>query len=386
MRSRSAAFLMTATRVFGRGARGRPSGGGGPLSSCLQLRIPPAFVNLELMRPGSEAEHSSAKAALVVERLSKGTSTRRRRLRRSCRTRALPGPEAQSLPPLQFFARKAHGDFDFVADNVARRRAFSPAARTAEHQTRDGQFPASRSSDDVRPGGWRSAYGIFMEIRQKITFSHLEKAACFSCISLYIYYSPRFGSGKRMNAEREAPDMKKPTVIKRRLSFASPGSSLRFSSSAWTGTSPWRISGDRGAVRRLLRGTSRAHCRRLHAGIRRVTALSLPGAALMTLAGGALFGFAVGLVAVSFASTVGASCLPGVALHFTGLGREEDGGQAPIVRDGFRSRRSGVPLHAPAYSRDPLLGHKLLMGLTRMSSSRFIGSPRSGCSRAPRST
>jgi len=38
-----------------------------------------------------------------------------------------------------------------------------------------------------------------------------------------------------------------------------------------------------------------------------VTALSLPGAALMTLAGGAVFGLAVGTVLVSFASSVGAT-------------------------------------------------------------------------------
>ncbi len=38
-----------------------------------------------------------------------------------------------------------------------------------------------------------------------------------------------------------------------------------------------------------------------------VTALSLPGAAVMTLAGGALFGLWVALVAVSFASTIGAT-------------------------------------------------------------------------------
>lgn len=38
-----------------------------------------------------------------------------------------------------------------------------------------------------------------------------------------------------------------------------------------------------------------------------VTALSLPGAAVMTLAGGALFGLWVGLVLVSFASTIGAT-------------------------------------------------------------------------------
>jgi len=38
-----------------------------------------------------------------------------------------------------------------------------------------------------------------------------------------------------------------------------------------------------------------------------VTALSLPGAAVMTLAGGALFGFWAGLVLISFASTIGAT-------------------------------------------------------------------------------
>ena len=38
-----------------------------------------------------------------------------------------------------------------------------------------------------------------------------------------------------------------------------------------------------------------------------VTALSLPGAAVMTLAGGAMFGFWVGVLVVSFASTIGAT-------------------------------------------------------------------------------
>jgi len=38
-----------------------------------------------------------------------------------------------------------------------------------------------------------------------------------------------------------------------------------------------------------------------------VTALSLPGAVILTLAGGALFGLAAGTLIVSFASTAGAS-------------------------------------------------------------------------------
>jgi len=44
-----------------------------------------------------------------------------------------------------------------------------------------------------------------------------------------------------------------------------------------------------------------------------VTALSLPGAAIMTLAGGALFGFWTGTIAVSFASTIGATLACAVA-------------------------------------------------------------------------
>jgi len=39
-----------------------------------------------------------------------------------------------------------------------------------------------------------------------------------------------------------------------------------------------------------------------------VTALSLPGAAVMTLAAGAIFGLLSGVIMVSFASTIGATC------------------------------------------------------------------------------
>ncbi len=44
-----------------------------------------------------------------------------------------------------------------------------------------------------------------------------------------------------------------------------------------------------------------------------ITALSLPGAAVMTLAGGAMFGFWVGVLVVSFASTIGATLASFVA-------------------------------------------------------------------------
>lgn len=39
-----------------------------------------------------------------------------------------------------------------------------------------------------------------------------------------------------------------------------------------------------------------------------VTALSLPAATILTLLGGGLFGFTIGLIMVSFASTIGATC------------------------------------------------------------------------------
>jgi uncharacterized membrane protein YdjX (TVP38/TMEM64 family) len=44
-----------------------------------------------------------------------------------------------------------------------------------------------------------------------------------------------------------------------------------------------------------------------------VTSLSLPGAAVLTLAGGALFGLVTGTIVVSFASTVGATLACGVS-------------------------------------------------------------------------
>jgi uncharacterized membrane protein YdjX (TVP38/TMEM64 family) len=46
-----------------------------------------------------------------------------------------------------------------------------------------------------------------------------------------------------------------------------------------------------------------------------VTSLSLPGAAVLSLAGGALFGFWVGVIVVSFASTIGAT-LAGFAARY----------------------------------------------------------------------
>lgn len=46
-----------------------------------------------------------------------------------------------------------------------------------------------------------------------------------------------------------------------------------------------------------------------------VTALSLPGAAVMSLAGGGLFGLVTGTIVISFASTIGATCACALARY-----------------------------------------------------------------------
>jgi pyruvate/2-oxoglutarate dehydrogenase complex dihydrolipoamide dehydrogenase (E3) component/uncharacterized membrane protein YdjX (TVP38/TMEM64 family) len=98
-----------------------------------------------------------------------------------------------------------------------------------------------------------------------------------------------------------------------------------------------------------------------------VTALSLPGAAVLTLAGGAIFGFAWGLALISFASSIGATLAMLVARFVAGDAIQRRYGErlrainAGIERDGafylFTLRL--VPLF-------PFFVINLLMGLTRI--------------------
>ena len=104
-----------------------------------------------------------------------------------------------------------------------------------------------------------------------------------------------------------------------------------------------------------------------------VTALSLPGAAVMTLAAGALFGLPVGIVAVSIASTVGAT----LACFFSRY----------ILRDWvqhslgerFRAINEGVEREGAYYLFTarlipvfPFFVINLAMGLTKMPLVRFF--------------
>jgi len=103
-----------------------------------------------------------------------------------------------------------------------------------------------------------------------------------------------------------------------------------------------------------------------------VTALSLPGAVILTLAGGALFGLWTGLVVVSFASTAGAT-LAFLAARY-------------LLRDGV-TRRFGVRLDEVHRGIDrngafylftlrlvplvPFFVINLVMGLTKMPVRRY---------------
>lgn len=104
-----------------------------------------------------------------------------------------------------------------------------------------------------------------------------------------------------------------------------------------------------------------------------VTSLSVPGAVVMTLAGGALFGLAVGTILVSFASALGATLAMLVSRYLLRASIQKKFGarlskiNAGLARDGafylFTLRL--VPLF-------PFFVINLLMGLTRMPAWRFL--------------
>jgi uncharacterized membrane protein YdjX (TVP38/TMEM64 family) len=96
-----------------------------------------------------------------------------------------------------------------------------------------------------------------------------------------------------------------------------------------------------------------------------VTALSLPGAAVMTLAGGGLFGLVAGTVAVSFASTIGAT-LACVVSRF--LLREwvqnKFGDKLRVINDGIEKEGAFYLFSLRLVPIFPFFVINLLMGLT----------------------
>lgn len=104
-----------------------------------------------------------------------------------------------------------------------------------------------------------------------------------------------------------------------------------------------------------------------------VTALSLPGAAVMTLAGGALFGLLVGTVAVSFASTIGAACAFLASRFFLRdwvQGRFGD--RLQTVNEGMRKEGAFYLFSLRLIPVFPFFIINLLMGLTKMRVGTFF--------------
>ncbi|MCF8105118.1 MAG: TVP38/TMEM64 family protein [Desulfohalobiaceae bacterium] len=103
-----------------------------------------------------------------------------------------------------------------------------------------------------------------------------------------------------------------------------------------------------------------------------VVALSLPGAAVMTLAGGALFGFVAGTVVVSFSSSIGAALACFVARYLF-----QDWVQARF-EDRLSKINQGIEKEGAFYLFTlrlipiiPFFVINLAMGLTRMPLWRF---------------
>lgn len=104
-----------------------------------------------------------------------------------------------------------------------------------------------------------------------------------------------------------------------------------------------------------------------------VTALSLPGATIMTLTGGAIFGLGVGLIVVSFASTIGAT-LAFLAARFA-LGesvQKKFGARMAEINKGVEKEGAFYLFTLRLVPLVPFFVINLLMGLTKMKTWTFF--------------
>jgi pyruvate/2-oxoglutarate dehydrogenase complex dihydrolipoamide dehydrogenase (E3) component/uncharacterized membrane protein YdjX (TVP38/TMEM64 family) len=104
-----------------------------------------------------------------------------------------------------------------------------------------------------------------------------------------------------------------------------------------------------------------------------ITALSLPGAAIMTLAGGAIFGLAWGTVIVSFASTLGATLAMLAARYlFRDTLQQRFGAKLAEVDKGITRDGAFYLFTLRLIPVMPFFVLNLLMGLTRMKTWTFF--------------
>ena len=104
-----------------------------------------------------------------------------------------------------------------------------------------------------------------------------------------------------------------------------------------------------------------------------VTALSLPGAAVMTLASGAMFGLIVGTVVVSFASTIGATLACIVSRYLLrDWVQGKFGDKLDAINDGIEKEGAFYLFTLRLVPIFPFFVINLLMGLTRMRLPTFF--------------
>ncbi len=103
-----------------------------------------------------------------------------------------------------------------------------------------------------------------------------------------------------------------------------------------------------------------------------VTALSLPGAMILTLLGGALFGFWLGLVTVSFASTIGATAACFVARFILGEPLQRRyGDKLAAINRGIEREGAFYLFTLRLVPVFPFFVINLVMGLTRLRLRTF---------------
>ena len=103
-----------------------------------------------------------------------------------------------------------------------------------------------------------------------------------------------------------------------------------------------------------------------------VTSLSLPGAAIMTLAGGALFGLLIGTIVVSFASTIGATLACFVSRFvLRDWVQERFGDKLKEVNEGIAREGSFYLFTLRLIPIFPFWLINLVMGLTKMPFKTF---------------
>ena len=103
-----------------------------------------------------------------------------------------------------------------------------------------------------------------------------------------------------------------------------------------------------------------------------VTALSLPGAVILTLAGGALFGLVTGLIVVSFSSTIGATLACFVSRFvLRDWVQKKFGDKLATVNEGVAKEGAFYLFTLRLIPVFPFFVINLVMGLTKMSLFTF---------------